>query len=236
MLFKTVLFDLDGTLLPLDVEDFLKIYTTSLAGKIAHITEPKNFLARLMDATGKMIADKDPASTNQEVFWRHFLEGIEDQENDLMPVLDEFYTKDFPKLGSHFNADGKAAELVKQLKQQGFRVALATNAIFPRPAVVHRMRWAYLDPEDFEIITTYENMHYCKPHVEYYQEIMEHLQEDPTNCIMVGNDIEEDMIAGSLGMKTFLLENFVIDRGSKTPYDYRGDLNLLSQVLGLQKG
>lgn len=234
MLYKTVLFDLDGTLLPLDVEEFLTIYTTALANKVAHITEPKTFVNKLLDATGKVIADKNPDLTNQEVFWEHFLKGIEDRKGTLLQVVEEFYAKDFPKLGSYIESDGKPAELVKELKQQGYRIALATNAIFPRTAVVDRMRWAYLNPEDFELITTYENMHYCKPHVEYYQEVMEHLQEDPRNCIMVGNDIEEDMVAGSLGMKTFLLDNFIIDRGSNTPYDYRGDLELLSQVLGLK--
>lgn len=234
MLYKTVLFDLDGTLLPLDVEKFLKIYTTALANKVAHITDPKTFVNKLLDATSKVIKDKNPNFTNEEVFWKHFLVGIEDLKDTLLPVVEEFYAQDFPKLGTYIEADGKPAELVKELKQQGYRIALATNAVFPRTAVIDRMRWAHLDPEDFELITTYENMHYCKPHVEYYQEVLNHLQEDPGNCIMVGNDIEEDMVAGSLGMKTFLLDNFVIDRGSNTPYDYRGDLALLSQVLGLK--
>ncbi len=234
MLFQTILFDLDGTLLPLDVEEFLKVYTSALASKVGHIVEPKSFVYSLLEATSKTIADKDPASTNEEVFWRHFLKGKEDSAEALLPVLDEFYAKDFPKLGNNIAADGKAAEIVKQLKQKGYRIGLATNAIFPRSAVISRMGWAYLDPEDFEIITTYENMHYCKPHLEYYQEVMDYLREDPANCLMVGNDIEEDMIAGSLGMKTFLLEDFIIDRGTGTPYDYRGDFELLSEVLGLK--
>lgn len=234
MLFKAVLFDLDGTLLPLDVDVFIKDYTQAVAAKVSGFTNPKNFIKHLMRATEKMIADKDPALTNEQVFWKHFLEGLGASQEQLVPILNEFYEKDFPLLGGAIAADGSSADLIKQLKEKGMRVALATNAIFPRQAVVERMRWASLDPDDFEVITSFEIMHFCKPHVEYYQEVLEHLGEDPADCIMVGNDIEEDMIAGSLGMKTFLLDqSFVIHRGSSTPYDYRGDLSLLREVLGI---
>ena len=234
MLFNAVLFDLDGTLLPLDVEVFLQDYIKAVSAKVAPFTEPKTFVKQLLYATEKMIADKNPDLTNEEVFWRHFLQGISEPHETLIPVLDEFYEKDFAQLGEAYKGDGEAAELIRQLKSKGKKVALATNAIFPRQAVVERIRWANLDPEDFEVITTFENMHFCKPHIEYYQEVLKHLGEEPENCIMVGNDIEEDIVAGKLGMTTFLLDsNFVIDRGSKTPYDYRGDLNLLRKVLGL---
>ena len=96
------------------------------------------------------------------------------------------------------------------------------------------MRWAFLDPADFELITSYENMHFCKPHPEYYQEILDYLGEEAASCMMVGNEVEEDMVAGSLGMKTFLLDYLVIDRGSGTPYDHRGNFEELSRVLGLK--
>lgn len=230
---KVILFDLDGTLLPLDVDTFLQDYIKALAAKVASITEPKAFINQLLYATAKVIEDKDPEATNQEVFWKHFV--IEDfgPREELVALLDEFYSKDFPLLGANIETDGRAAEVIKELKERGFRIALATNAVFPRIAVIERMRWASLDPQDFELITTFENMHFCKPHIEYYQEVLEYLGERPESCIMVGNDVEEDMIAGRLGMKTFLLENYVIDRGSRTPYDYRGDLDLLRSVIGL---
>ena len=234
MLFKAVLFDLDGTLLPLNVNVFLNDYLKAIAAKVSPITEPKKFVQRLLDATGKMIADKNPELTNEEVFWKHFMAGFTEKREVLNSVLEEFYERDFPKLGKAYKGDGSSAKLVKQIKSQGIRVALATNAIFPRQAVIERMRWANLDPEDFELITTFENMHFCKPHIEYYQEVLEYLDEKPGNCLMVGNDIEEDMIAGSLGIKTFLLESeYVIHRGSKTPYDYRGNIEMLQQILGI---
>lgn len=232
-MFKAVLFDLDGTLLPLNVDIFLNDYLKAIAAKVSSITEPKTFVKHLLDSTDKMIADKNPDLTNETVFWKHFMEGFTETRETIDPVLEDFYMKDFPKLGEAYKNDGNSANLIKQIKAQGTKVALATNAIFPRQAVIARMHWANLDPKDFELVTTFENMHFCKPHVEYYQEVLEHLDEEPENCIMVGNDIEEDMIAGSLGIKTFLLESdYIIHRGSKTPYDYKGDMKMLQKILG----
>ena len=230
---RVVLFDLDGTLLPLDVDAFLEKYTRAICAKVAHITEPRAFVKQLLYATEKMLKDKTPELTNQEVFWEHFLSGINAPHNQLIPLMDEFYEKDFPDLGQDIQCDGEASALVARLKSRGIKMVLATNAVFPEAAVIERMRWVSVDPEDFEFITTYENMHFCKPHLEYYQEIIERLGERPENCIMVGNDVEEDMIAGKIGIKTFLYGDFLIHRGSNLPYDYSGKLSDLEKVLGL---
>lgn len=230
---KAVLFDLDGTLLPLDVETFLGKYTSALGAKVARVTDPRAFIKQLLYATERMLEDRNPATTNQEVFWDHFLPGIKAPHEELLPLLDEFYAKDFSHLGNDIPCDGKAAALIARLKEKGFRLVVATNAVFPAPAVVERMRWASLDPKDFELITTFENMHFCKPHLEYYQEILERLGEKPENCIMVGNDVEEDMVAGKLGIKTFLYNDFQIHRGSNLPYDHTGDWTDLEKVLNI---
>ena len=66
-------------------------------------------------------------------------------------------------------------------------------------------------------------MHYCKPRIEYYREIMEIINKRPENCLMVGNDAEEDMVVHRLGMKTFLLDVHLIKRADKLPpVDYMG--------------
>ena len=66
-------------------------------------------------------------------------------------------------------------------------------------------------------------MHYCKPQIEYYREILEIINKRPEQCLMVGNDAEEDMIARILGMKTFLLDAHLIKRAKALPpVDYMG--------------
>jgi FMN phosphatase YigB (HAD superfamily) len=102
-------------------------------------------------------------------------------------------------------------------------MVLATNPLFPRIAIEERIRWAGIDPDAFSLITAFEDMHYCKPQIEYYREILEIINKRPEQCLMVGNDAEEDMIARILGMKTFLLDAHLIKRAKALPpVDYMG--------------
>ena len=91
------------------------------------------------------------------------------------------------------------------MKEHGVKVYLATNPIFPRVGTMNRIRWAGIDAEDFEVITTYETYHYCKPNPKYFQEVMEEFRLNPKECLMVGNDVQEDLTIRSLGVKTYLL-------------------------------
>ena len=106
--------------------------------------------------------------------------------------------------------------MVKDLKAKGYRVALATNPLFPAIATESRIRWAGFEPEDFEIYTTYENIGFCKPNPDYYTEVLRRIDAKPEECIMVGNDVDEDMIAASsIGIKGFLLTTNTINRKNK---------------------
>ncbi len=67
-------------------------------------------------------------------------------------------------------------------------------------------------PEDFEFITTYENISFCKPNPDYYREILKRAGLNAGNCLMVGNDVGEDMVAADLGMKVFLLTDCLINK------------------------
>ena len=89
----------------------------------------------------------------------------------------------------------------------GFNIYLATNPLFPRIATKQRIHWAGLTPEDFLDITTYEDCHYCKPNVEYFREFLEKHNLDPKDCLMVGNDVSEDLVISELGVETYLITN-----------------------------
>jgi FMN phosphatase YigB (HAD superfamily) len=84
--------------------------------------------------------------------------------------------------------------------------------MFPRKAILHRIEWAGLDPKDFIYITSYEDNHYCKPQLHFYQEILDVIGKKPEQCMMVGNDVQEDLIALNLGMDTFLVKDHMIHR------------------------
>lgn len=209
---KTVLFDLDGTLLPMDQDVFVQAYMGGMAKKMApHGYDPKKLVSGIWTGTGAMVTN-DGTATNEEVFWACFSKIMGRDVRADEPLFEEFYRTDFQQVQQVCGYDYRAREIIRFLKDRGCRLALATNPLFPRIATHSRIRWAGLDNADFELITTYENSRHCKPNPDYYRDILEELGEAAENCIMVGNDVGEDMVAGSLGMQVFLLTDCVINK------------------------
>lgn len=209
---KTVLFDLDGTLLPMDQEKFVNSYFQMLAGKIVPLGyEPKALVNGIWAGTEAMVTN-DGSITNEDAFWKKFAEIFGERVYADKPVFDNFYQNEFNMAASVCGFNPKAGEVVRNLKNAGIPVGLATNPIFPRNATENRIRWTRLDPSDFMFYTTYEDCRYCKPNPEYYREILRKYDLKPEECLMVGNDISEDMAAESLGMKVFLLTDCLINK------------------------
>ncbi len=229
---STVLFDLDGTLLEVDVEGFFPDYFTRLAASAAPFIAPQDFTPRLMRSTLAMINNLDPKLTNQDVFMADFFTGLATSKDDLMRVFDTFYRDEFPALRRHARPVSGAREVILKVLAAGRRAVIATAPVFPRVAVDERLRWAGLDDLPFALVTTYENMHFCKPQPQYYLEIAGHLGCRPGECLMVGNDVEEDLVAKDAGMTTFLAGPSIIHRGRRPcEPDFRGSLGDLSSLL-----
>ena len=128
-------------------------------------------------------------------------------------LFEDFYANEFNAARDICGFNPASAETVHKLKECGYRVALATNPIFPHMATENRIRWAGLQPSDFTLFTTYENSRHCKPNVAYYRDVIAALGRDPAACLMVGNDTGEDMPCGETGAKTFLLTDCLINAG-----------------------
>lgn len=208
----TILFDLDGTLLPMDQELFIKAYMAGLTRKAAaHGYDPSQVPGAIWAGTKAMVKN-DGSASNEDVFWQTF-SGIcgRDAKQDIA-VFEDFYRNEFQEIQHLCGFDPRAGETVRQIKDLGYRVDLATNPLFPAIATHSRARWAGLNPEDFEIITTYENSRHCKPNPAYYQDILDALGVKAQECVMVGNDVGEDMVAAQLGMKVFLLTDCLINK------------------------
>ena len=213
MKITTVLFDLDGTLLPMDQEVFVKCYLRHLAKFLApHGYDPQAVVDAIWAGTGAMIKN-DGSRTNEEAFWEKFCSIFGPDARKDESLFQTFYETKFPEVRSSCGFDPMAAEAVAAIKAKGLKVALATNPIFPAVATRQRITWAGLEPEDFRLYTTYESCCHSKPSLAYYQEVLDALDVRPEECLMVGNDVGEDMIAGQLGMKTFLLTHSLIHRG-----------------------
>ncbi|MGE5654708.1 MAG: HAD family hydrolase [Bacillota bacterium] len=229
---EAVLFDLDGTLLHMDTDEFTTEYIRALAPHLEHVVAPHIFAKQLMASTYEMIKNTDPSRTNQEIFIADFFARIGQPVESLMPIFDDFYRHDFAKLKRLTRPNPWAQSVVDQAIRNGWRVVIATNPVFPLEAIAERLRWAGIDQYSYDLITSYEVMHYCKPQPAYYQEILRKLQLKPEQCLMVGNDVDEDLVAGCLGIKTFLAEECVINRRGEPPKaDYVGSFCDLIDLL-----
>ena len=213
MSIKAVLFDLDGTLLKMDQDEFVKTYFKYLA---IHLSprgyEPDKLLKVFWAGVGAMVAN-DGSCSNEDAFWEVFTAAYGVNSIEDKPYIDEFYKNDFNQVQAVCGFYKEAKEIITLVKEKGKTPILATNPLFPHTATENRMRWAGLEASDFAEYTTYENCHYCKPNPKYYVEILERHNLKPEECIMVGNDVEEDMIpAEKLGMHKFLLTNCLINK------------------------
>ena len=216
MSLKLVLFDLDGTLLPMDQDVFVKAYFGALAKALApHGYQPDTLISAIWAGTKAMIQN-DGSATNEQAFWRTFCSLYGEKAQQDEPLFDAFYHRDFQAVQAVCGCNADAAETVRHIRKKGLRVALATNPIFPAIATESRIRWAGLQPSDFERYTTYENSRYCKPNLDYYRAILETLNVTAEECLMVGNDVGEDMIAEALGMQVFLLTDCLINKTNRT--------------------
>lgn len=215
MKLTTVMFDLDGTLLPMDQDEFTKGYFKLLAKTMVPYGYGPEQLTNAVWAGTSAMVKNDGRKSNEEVFWEKFSEIYGQKGLDDKPLFDSFYANEFQNAKDFCGYDPMAVEIVKQLKSMGIRVVLATNPLFPALATESRMRWVGLDPVDFEFYTCYENISYCKPNPEYYKEIIKRLGCKPEECLMIGNDATEDMIAETVGIKVFLLTDNLVNKENK---------------------
>ena len=210
MAITTVLFDLDGTLLPMDQDQFVKMYFGLLA-KTLTPTDPDALIKVVWVGTRAMMTNNG-SRTNEEAFWQTYCGLLGEDRRADEPAFRSFYENQFEMVRTVCGCNPKAAETIALVKSKGLRTALATNPLFPRIATQARARWAGLNIDDFELYTTYEDYSHCKPDPRYYQEVLDHLGVGAEECLMVGNDAEEDAAAGKLGMQVFLLTDCLINR------------------------
>lgn len=202
---NTVLFDLDGTLLPMEQKAFIGIYFEELGKKFAGLGfEPKKMLEGIWAGMGAMQKNTGE-KTNEEVFWDQFARLFGEQVRQYEKDFISFYQNEFHKAKAGTTPNPMAKTIVDLLKSKGYDLVLATNPMFPRVATEGRIGWAGLSWDDFVLVTTYENCHFCKPNLAYYQEVLGKIGRTPEECFFVGNDYVEDLSAAKLGISCYFL-------------------------------
>ncbi len=203
----TLLLDLDDTLLNTNMGEFIPEYFQALSRHLQRWVKPDVMLPALMSGTQRMLANEEPSLTLQKVFDRDFYPKLGIEKADVQEAIEDFYDHIFPDLRSVTSQRPGASELVDWALDQGYRVAIATDPIFPRKATEERLRWAGLDPSRFELISSYETFHFTKSHPAYYAELLGRLGWPDSPILMVGNDLDRDLAcAQELGLATYQVD------------------------------
>lgn len=236
MALKVILFDLDGSLLSMDQDAFIRLYFKALCAHMSpHGYQPDQLIHAVQNGIGAMVQNTGER-INEPVFWDAFSHEMGRDTQEDLPLFEEYYQKHFACTKAACGVMPGARECIRQLKAQGYRLVLATNPIFPAMATLQRIRWAGLNPDDFEIITSYENSRFCKPNPDYYRQLSKELQVQPEECLMAGNDAWEDMVAEATGMKVFLLTRGLLNKMAVdiTPYPQGNFEDLMRYISAIE--
>ncbi len=218
MKYKLIMFDMDGTLLPMDQEEFINGYFSLLSKKVIDYLSPKEFV----DATWsgvKAIGLSNGLKTNEEAFWDEFCKKTSTDINIIKPICDDFYSNDF-KLAKKLTGENILARQVIELaKQISEHVILATNPLFPLLAQETRLSFIGLRKDDFDYITAYEDQRFIKPDTRYYEELLKKYNVKPSECLMIGNDEKEDGYpCALLGIDCYIVDDCLI-RSDEHPFN-----------------
>ncbi len=235
MLPKAILFDLDGTLLPLCQDEFVKEYFRRLTAAMSPRGYDPSRLKEAIWAGIHVMEKNDGSRPNETIFWETFRQVFGRDVTGDKPYFDDFYRGDFQNVKDVVcKTNPEAVALVHRLREAGIPVVLATNPVFPAVATESRIRWAGLTPADFTLYTTYENIGFCKPNPGYYREIARRIGVNPGDCLMVGKDIRDDMSAADVGMDVFFLSDYPVNRACAdvTKYKQGGFAQLTAFLFG----
>ena len=227
---KAILFDLDGTLIDVDLKGFIPDYMKLLSNTVKHIIRPSKFISSLMKASNK-IDQNDGKFTNEQIFENSFFPLNGHPRDEITPFFDEFYEKDFIKLKIHTKIKPEARSIVSKAFEKEYDVVIATTPMIPLTAIQQRLNWANVGDFNYKLITSIENMRANKPHEVYYTQTFDFLGIKPEECLMVGDE-NKDMIAAKFGCQTYFVPSTNSNLESSTPKpNFQGELKDLLTLL-----
>jgi len=209
--YKAIFFDLDGTLLPIDMDEFLHRYFIKLRIYVTRLgLDAERFSYALNEGMKSMGADH-PGKTNREAFWSTFNALFGESADTMENVLLDFYENDFGEIGAGIQPNPAARRVVEDLRKKGYPLYLTTMPMFPESALNWRLKWADVDPSCFERKTTYDNSSALKPSLSYYRQNIRIVGCKPEEVLMVGNNTREDLAILELGADAFLITDHMLD-------------------------
>lgn len=241
---RAVLFDLDNTLILYDEMEFFKGYLPQITNSFADLIPPDIFPQKLISAMQTMMKN-DGSQSNRDSFLNAISDGAEGQRDEIWSRFLTFHSTEYDQFKSLVSVPKGIHDVFHKLQKKNIKLVIASNPIWPLEIQEKRFSWTGIEDQDFDFITHIENMSHCKPSIEYYKEICQKINETPESCLMVGNDLINDMIAAKIGMKTFLvIDGREIDKqaasrrkarggeiGDVPAPDFRGKFNDLTRIV-----
>jgi FMN phosphatase YigB (HAD superfamily) len=199
---KAVLFDLDNTLILFEEVTFINGYYPVMAARFAGVFPDGQFAERLMKAT-IALRSNDGSISNRELFIRSLCDGLNVNRDEVWVRFEQFFSLDFDIFKDAVTAAPGAGEAFRHVKDRGLKLVVATNPIWPLVVQRKRLAWAGLGDIEVDLITHIDNMNYCKPQLGYYRQICLLIGVQPGECLMVGDDPANDMVAAKVDMRTY---------------------------------
>lgn len=229
----TIFFDLDGTLAPFQQDEFIHVYFKALVARLTPMGYDSGQLVGALWKGVDAMVKNDGAVTNRQLFWDVFTQELGMQAMALESILDDFYTREFDAVRSVLREEADRSKLLKTLREKGYSLVLATNPVFPASAIETRLHWIGLTLSDFDYVTTYDICRRSKPNPGYYQDILDHIGRQGSECLMIGNNPVDDMSAKEAGLDVWLVTDCLENPGNLPIDAYpHGTFAELESILG----
>lgn len=212
---EAILFDLDGTLLNVEMDAYISGYVRGLARYFSDLANRCRFADTVVTTAFDLLKADQGEQTMEELFLALLEERLGIDGDLFRNRLNLYCDNGLHHLAPLVRPFPLARQILQYCFDNGIRVIIATNPVFPLPVVEARLKWGRLDDFPFELITSYENSRYCKPHRQYFLDILHSQGLNSQQTIMVGNDTEYDLPAQQAGLTTFLLDTCLIDRQNR---------------------
>ena len=217
--YKAILFDMDGTLVPMDMKEFTGGYFKLLCKKLKKYGFDDEVLIKTIWAGTKSMAANDGTMINRDRFWDTFGKYLSGPVDEIDQDCLDFYGNEFKDAKCFVQENPLAVSAVEAAREKAEYVVLATNPLFPMVGHDTRMSWVGLKRDDFDLVTSYESDSYCKPNPKYFETICARIGVDPSECLMIGNDEHEDMwCATQAGIDAYLVTDTAIP-SEEHPWD-----------------
>ena len=208
MAIKTVLIDMDGTLLNMGESAFENEYIKRMVIFLEQRYPGKGKdLVKAVGYGGEMMKHSDGIRTNYDVFWESFEKASGYTREEIEPVITVYYQTDYTHIGDDYVPDQDMQNAVRLLQEKGYELIVATTPVVPLIANQERVRWSGLADIPWKDITSFETYNYSKPNLNYYQQICDKYNLNPAECMMIGDSLVKDFPSTELGMDFFLILN-----------------------------